>query len=396
MNIFRRIKKTLFACICTVSLSGGWALADCVSDAKRLIFEGSYSSAVELVSQCNDPSFTTQQRAELLSLAEFHRGRYSDALRFAEQVPDSLAGESLLVLKGRIKYQTGRYNDAADIYRRLTEVDSCNASYFRQLAASAYRSGDPGTALVPSLRALELSMPDVNSSILAATILDAVELGKEADSIAALALEFDSIPALLKLRGDISYRLKEYETAYDCYRVYMETNKGEQSVVRKAGVSLYMIGEPEEAISMLSLAYEMDPTDEVCCYYLGSAYQTQREYGKAELFYTAAVNNGFSENLSLYYHRLGVNYEQTGDYQESLESFRKAYAFRKDNDKSQDKILLEMARIQEVYLDDKAGALENFRRYVTAAEDTTTRDYRYASRKVRSLEKDSLTRTNEQ
>ena len=74
MNILEPV-RTFLSVIIALCLTGGWVFGDCVSDAKRHIFEGSYEKALEVVNGCDDPAFTDDVRAEMLALIDFQRGR---------------------------------------------------------------------------------------------------------------------------------------------------------------------------------------------------------------------------------------------------------------------------------------------------------------------------------
>ena len=146
---------------------------------------------------------------------------------------------------------------------------------------------------------------------------------------------------------------------------------------------------PDEAINLLSLAYEMDSSDEICCYYLASAYQSEGDYKKADLFFNAAINNGYSHNLALYYHRLGVNFEQQKMYQEALRSYKDAYHYRDSQKEGNEYLLFEIARVYEVYLYDTANAIENYRTFIKLSVDTSSGNFRFATRRLIELEKDT-------
>jgi tetratricopeptide (TPR) repeat protein len=364
-------------------------ISNCESASRQLIFEGKYDEAIEVITNCNSVSISAAKKSELVALVYFRKGNYNKAFRIADEVPDSVASESLISLKAKISYSSGWYQKSAGYYKKLTQIDSCNAGYYRQAASSYFNIGNRDNAVSFIRNALVMKYPDVRSTLLAAKIFYSQELLHEADSLLALSALYDSIPLYFKLRGDVNYKMKEYETAWNCYRAYLNYGNTEQSVIRKAGISRFMMGVADEAITILSVAYTMNPADEMCCYYLGSAYQSEGDYKKAELFYNAAIKNGFSKNLALYYHRLGINYEQQGEYKKTLEAFKTAYSYSNGEKDSHVNILFEIARVYDVYLADTTGAVNTYKSFLTSSTDSTSANYRYALTRIHVLERDS-------
>ena len=361
----------------------------CIVDAKRLIYAGKYDQAEQLIRSCMPDDHNNEVVVELISLSKFKGGELADAYKYASLVPDSLSSESLLLLKGKILFASGKYRMSADCFSLLVDLDSCNSFYHSQLASSYYRAGDILDVKGPALKALELKFPNAITTQLAANILYLQGEWLSADSILSNALLFDSIPVLFKLKADVNYKLKEYEIAWENYRYAIDEGNSDQVLIRKAGISRYLMGVSDESIEILSLAYDMDPTDEICCYYLASAYQSNGEYDKAELFFNAAVNNGYSNNLALYYHRLGVNFEQQGNYKSALKAFKLALEYRDEDKAGTENILFEIGRIYEVYLKDTANAIHSYRSFIEVSTDTSASNYRVAKRKLEQLSPDS-------
>ena len=125
-------------------------------------------------------------------------------------------------------------------------------------------------------------------------------------------------------------------------------------------------------------------------HYLASAYQSAGELEKAELFFQAAINNGYSDNLALYYQRSGVNYEQKGEYNKALKAYKMAWEYRDQEKSGNEKLLFEIARVYHVYLRDDHNALEAYRKFVDQSTDTTTSYYRTANRRIDELSADTL------
>ena len=277
-----------------------------------------------------------------------------------------------LSLKARIAFSLADYAGSVKHYLLLLETDSGNAGYLRQLAASYDKLDSLPQALIYYAKALSANPNDLVSGIRLTEKYLLLDRLTEADSLAGTLLNQQQHPELFRMRGDALYGMKEYAEAFSCYDPLLRKGTANADLLRKAGICKFMNGETEIAVQMLSVSHLVNPGDEITCYYLGMAYQSMKDYKASELFFKAAISNGISGNMGNYYSRIADMYETSGNYSAALESYKNALIY---SDKKPE-LHHEVARVYEVYLNDRKNALLNYQKYLELAGDTTTRQYR--------------------
>ncbi|MBK7388206.1 MAG: tetratricopeptide repeat protein [Bacteroidetes bacterium] len=207
----------------------------------------------------------------------------------------------------------------------------------------------------------------------------------KADSLSTSLMTADSLPELCRLRGDVLYRLKEYEQAFIAYRPLLQKVTSNARLLRKAGICQFMSGETEQSITMLSTALMIQPDDDITCYYLGMAYQATGDFKKAELYIRGAIEKSISQNISVYYHRMAKIYESAGEYKNALDAYKNAYIAIVEIVCRKAGYQYEIGRVYEVYMQDTLKALGTATYFSNAQEDTSDWQYKIVKSRTESM-----------
>ncbi len=387
MNLRVAALFTLF--VQALLLCNGTLMAQdsCLVRARALLREGDYEQSIQVLKTCATYDSLLEYK-EVYAYALFLSGELSESLALLESFPDSSLTNSARHLKGRIHMSRGEYHAAYSSFSRLIATDSANVMLVRQLAQCADQIDSTAQAVFWYTRARELNNRDMLSGIRLVELFAFADDLLRADSLSSEILRIDSVPRLLRLRGEILYRMKDYSQAYSCFEPLLKTGTSDPVLLRLSGACLYFSGETTTAINMLSTAHLIKPDDEITCYYLAMAYQSIPDYKSSELFFKAAVTNGISPNVGNYYHRMAEMYETAGNYKASLEAFMYAVQYRSANDNVHAVLNAEIGRIYEVYFEDYENASSHYRNFLKTYSDTT--DHKYKSIKKRIEIIDSL------
>ncbi|MBP9082660.1 MAG: tetratricopeptide repeat protein [Bacteroidia bacterium] len=380
---FRGFAVAFMMLLFTVSTSEAQQ-SDCRLWGRDLYKEGNYKQAIEVLLSCElteEDSIAT----EWLLASWFHSGDIIAAGNYFKAIPDSLLPSNLWSWKARTSFSAGAYDDAVMGYSKLVETDSLNVNYIRQLALSAEKNEQPDLAILNFEKALTLNPKDIISGTkLIDWYLRKDELLK-ADSLSTSLMTADSLPELCRLRGDVLYRLKEYEQAFIAYRPLLQKGTSNPELLRKAGICQFMSGETEQSITMLSTALMIQPDDDITCYYLGMAYQATGDFKKAELYIRGAIEKSISQNISVYYHRMAKIYESAGEYKNALDAYKNAYRYSGDDLATKAGYQYEIGRVYEVYMQDTLKALEHYAYFLNAQEDTSDWQYKMVKSRTESM-----------
>ncbi len=345
--------------------------AQCLIHGKEHYRSGDYLKAIEVLKSCNAEEISSES-VELLASSYFLSGNLAEAGRTGILLADSALTVSQLSLKARIAFALGDYISSRQYYLKLLDSDSVNAGYLRQLAACYDKLDSTEQSLSFYEKALSANPNDLVSGMRLVEKLIQLTRYSEADSLAGTLLNNQQHPDLFRMRGDALYAIKEHAEAYACYEPLLRQGTSNPDLLRKAGICKFMNGETDLAVQMLSVAHLVDPEDEITCFYLGMSYQSLKDFKASELFFKAAISNGISNNMGNYYSRLADMYETSGNYTGALDAYKNALLY---SDKKPE-LHHEVARVYEVYLNDRNNALLNYKKYLELAGDTTTRQYR--------------------
>lgn len=102
-------------------------------------------------------------------------------------------------------------------------------------------------------------------------------------------------------------------------------------IIETLGEAYFYLNDYKESLRQMERYIDMAPTGErisVAYFYAGDIYRLTKRYQKADIAYSAAVH--LEPFNSLWWYRLGLAREQSGQKQSAKEAFEKALSIRKD------------------------------------------------------------------
>lgn len=114
-------------------------------------------------------------------------------------------------------------------------------------------------------------------------------------------------------------------------------------IIETLGEAYFYINDYKESLRQMERYIDMEPTGErtsVAYFYTGDIYRLTKRYQKADIAYSAAVH--LEPSNSLWWYRLGLAREQTGNKQSAKDAFQRALNIRRDYKEAADAL----ARVQ--------------------------------------------------
>lgn len=114
-------------------------------------------------------------------------------------------------------------------------------------------------------------------------------------------------------------------------------------IIETLGEAYFYVNDYKESLRQMERYIDMSPTGErasVAYFYTGDIYRLTKRYQKADIAYSAAVH--LEPSNSLWWYRLGLAREQSGNKQSAKDAFQRALSLRKDYKEAADGI----ARLQ--------------------------------------------------
>lgn len=225
--------------------------------------------------------------------------------------------------------ETGNYDEAAEIYKRLTTIQPYVAEYHSNLANILYLKGAFNEAVSHYRQAINLNPNMTWTSIVAQTLGYVFQENvKNVDAaISAYQTAFVLTPKDLDIYinlGSAFYEKGEYDNALAIYRQALELEPHNAKIHCNLGYLYWTKGETEEAVRAYETAIKYDETYDIAYNNLGVIYLD--DYGRvqkaAEMFENAIKYN---PNYALAYYNLARSTAITGDKIEAAKLYQTAF-----------------------------------------------------------------------
>ncbi|MCK5419879.1 MAG: tetratricopeptide repeat protein, partial [Desulfobacterales bacterium] len=128
-------------------------------------------------------------------------------------------------------------------------------------------------------------------------------------------------PDIHHILGIAFYGKKENKSALAHFRKVTAESRFYEDAVIHAAFILSENKQTEEAIQLLSAAIENEPQNAEFKYYLGTFYEEEEQFGKAEIAIQEAIK--LEPDNPRYYFRLGVVYDKSDKKEASMDAMRK-------------------------------------------------------------------------
>lgn len=170
-------------------------------------------------------------------------------------------------------------------------------------------------------------------AIFAQEKLDALELYRKGDYQKAIEIcrqELEEMPNRMDAYAVLGWsllQLQRYQEAYDSAQRALRISRYDPRMIEIVGESLFYLGKRQEALKFLEEYAAIAPTGgriENVYFYMGEIFIQQGRYNNADIAISTALYH--SPNVAHWWARLGYAREKAGDFQWSLEAYKKALA----------------------------------------------------------------------
>ena len=349
-------------------------------EADRLINNYQFDRALTLLTSTNDSlNINLLQRK---GYCFYRLGNYEDAIAEFERIVkiDSTNRNALHQL-GQLYSRNNQYTKSAGSYKKLISLDSLNSFHYKQYAAVASQADDIPTAVTNYLMTIKLNPRDIEAYGALTNVLLETEAYQMADSIVTIALSY--YPESNQLRLLLAKAFlgeKKYQEVLDNVEELLIKSDTTQAHARLLGIAYFQLDQYEKVISCMNFLLKADAKADWIFYYIGASYQGLKNHEQAIKFLSRAIEEGISENISMYYTILAFNYEEVKDIKNAIRYYKAAYESSKS-----DILLYHLARNSDVYFKDKSVAIAYYKRYLKS-DDTVKVAKEYSKYRLRELE----------
>ncbi len=173
----------------------------------------------------------------------------------------------------------------------------------------------------------------LHESVFAQEKFDALELyrsGNYHKAIEVCRQEIEEMPNRMDAYAVLGWsllKLKRYSEALDSAQKALKISHYDPRMIEIAGESLFYLGKRREALKYFEEYIAIAPTGnriEDVYFYMGEIFIQHGKYNNADIAISTALYH--SPNVALWWARLGYAREKAGEYQLSLEAYKKALA----------------------------------------------------------------------
>jgi tetratricopeptide (TPR) repeat protein len=257
-------------------------------------------------------------------------GRWADAAeayRRATEIEPGLAGAEARWARALV-YQS-RLDAAIERAQRATELDPGSAEARAVLALALDWSGQADRAVQAALKAVEIDARHVPAlTALAEAYTDQYRL-READEVLERALALGpNDPEVHRVQGNLRETRSDYAGAVSSYRRALELAPRFSHLHVSLGHALRAQGLHDEAIAAFSRAAELTPTDARAEGGLGMVYAAREDAERATLHLRRALE--IDARYPTAYAQLAWIYYGRRDYEQAAPLFEQAIALDRD------------------------------------------------------------------
>ena len=351
-----------------------------IVEAKHLMSEYQFEKALHLLNDCpNQTSGVLILRGQ----CNVQLGAYAGAIMLFENVlqVDSTNVVSLNSL-AQLYNQEGEYEKAFEYYSLLIKQDSANSYYYKKAGSLAAQLGKEEAAITWYEKGLALNPADIEASIALGNIFLEQEDYQKIDGITSRVLEYspEYKPALLlKARSAIGQH--EYREAVKTLDQFLLKADTTMLVARLLCVSYFNLGEYEKLTEVIQFLLQSQYEAEWMYYYMGVAVQNLGNTKASLDWFNLAIKKSISQNIAKYFKQLAHSYEEMGDYENAIKSYKAAYHYSNEGI-----LLYHLARNYDIYYKDKSTALLYYEKYLQS-EDTIRLTRNYAKQRMQDAGK---------
>jgi protein O-GlcNAc transferase len=259
------------------------------------------------------------ERGELALAAEFCRS----ALRHAPHEFDAL------YLLGVLEFQQRRYVEAANLFRRATELDPANAGAHSNLGLTLYNLRRLDEALASYARAVELKPGFCEAWYNRGVVFE--ELGREEEALASYnrSIELNAgLAAAHFNRGNVLRVLRRHEAALASYDAAIAVNPDHTKALYNRGSTLRDLGREDDAVASYDRVLALAPDHAEALVARGNALHALRRHQQALASYDRALR--VKPSYAEAYNNRGNALHGLKRFDEALASYERAVELNAD------------------------------------------------------------------
>ncbi|MBK8882723.1 MAG: tetratricopeptide repeat protein [Bacteroidales bacterium] len=274
---------------------------------------------------------------------------------------DSLKWVYAYYLTG-IYMQTGRYDEAINIYKRFMERDSSNCVYIDKIAYANIKKEEFENAIRLYNKSLSINDKDLTAIKNLAYLYSLAGRADTAIQLLTRGIEIESTDLDLYLsRASLYYAGHYTNSAMDDYMVVLSSGDSAKLYLKRIGIAYCNNLQPEEGINYLLKAYNKDPSDYETCSYLGQSYYKMKDMDNSIYYYNKEIEilTPVVRQLGLSYILLGESQKDNGIYREAIDSYKKSLGLKPDLN-----IYLIIANLYDEKLKDRRKAIYYYQKFL--------------------------------
>lgn len=226
----------------------------------------------------------------LLGNCELALGRIGRGLSLFQRRLELKGDDEFLKSVARVYEELGRWAEALQLYQVLIERNPKEMEYIEPGARAAANTRDYPTAVRLYRLAVGIDSTEVRAWLGLGYCLEVQGEFSEAASAYETAIRLDPrAPGAHRRLLDIYLRLKRWAEAESLGVRLLECSPFEPEVHRNLGYLYYQTGAPARAAHHLLITLALKPRDAYSLLYLGRISKDQKDYGRAQEYFTRAV-----------------------------------------------------------------------------------------------------------
>lgn len=271
---------------------------------------------------------------------------------------------SVLNSLATIANKRGNYNQVIQFYNKIYDLDSTNFYIVKQMAYAQQKAGNGNEFIKYLKKASKLNAKDPDIAYDLSDLYIKQNLYKDADSIINLALKADSVNLVL-LTGRLMVKgvMNDFKEVVNTGEKIFALGDSTAEVENKTAIAYYYLKNYPKSLALMKSIETKDLANETTFYYIGLNYRKLGQLDLSNNYLNLAIEDGISDNISIYYQELGRNRKDLKQFTTSIYDYKKAQEYRESN-----YVDYSIARIYDADLNQPEKALIYYQKYIKKAD----------------------------
>ena len=336
------------------------------SSIDGLIQKGQYSQALILLEKLNIGDSTQLEILQKQAFCNFKLGRLSQSKKlYYSALQKNPESSDILLQIAIIGEKENNYLEAFKSYQKLTQLDSTNTFYWKELARISSRMERSKEAITYLKKAVNLDGNDIESIASLANLYLSIPQDDLAEPFIEKGFQIDSTSIKIRyLRSRLSYRNSDFKSVRKDILYIMSLGDSTSFYQRLLGTAYYYLDSIPQSIATFRRLLKVGEDTENVRAGLAFALLKSTENNQDILFeanrnFNDAIDLGTSDKISDYEIGIADIYDRNGDYDIAIRHLQKVINYRP-------KAIIRTAEIYEKKKNDKEMALVFYQEYIRA------------------------------